>query len=321
MKTNMKSWMKVILTGCAFLFTIACNDSDEVMGKGDVDFEITDAPSDDVNISGVFVTVADVRVNGQSIPGFTGRQTINLKSYQEGSTKLLGTAQLDAKSHSNLVLVLDLDKDENGNSPGCYVRTADNAKYKLATTASGMMEVALNKAWTVRNNAKTRVVVDVDIRKAVQYSSDPAVRYTFLSVTNLQNSIRVVTSDRTAAIRGTFDGNYDSDQKHVVVYAYKKGTFNASTETQNENGVMFRNAVNSALVKSNVTSRTYVLAFMEEGEYELVFVTYTKDSASGKYSFNAILDADAESSSSVTKLVQVKAGIDLQVSVSISGTI
>jgi hypothetical protein len=321
MKTNMKSWMKAIFTCCALLVAAACDDSDKVMGTGEVQFEITDAPSDDVNISGVYVTVADIRVNGKSIEGFSGKQTINLKAYQEGSTKLLGTARLDATSYSNIVLVLDLNTDENGNSPGCYVRTVDNTKYKLASTASGQMEVALNKAWTVKRDAQNKVIMDVDIRKAVQYSSDDAVRYTFVSMANLQNSIRVVTSDKTGMIRGSFEGNYDSNQKQVIVYAYKKGTFNASTETQSENGIVFRNAVNSAMVKSGITGKTYTLAFMEEGDYELVFATFTKDTSNGRYSFSTILDADADASASLTKLVQVKAGVELSVSITINGSI
>jgi len=96
---------------------IACDDTSEPMGKGDVEFEITDAPSDDASVKGVWVTVADLKVDGKSVPSFA-KQTIDLTAYQEGNTKLLATAgQLDAKSYNKLTLVLDLEKDQNGNTP------------------------------------------------------------------------------------------------------------------------------------------------------------------------------------------------------------
>src|SRR6267142_4932408 len=122
MKTNHVSWTKAILFGSAMLMLPACNRSNEPMGKGEAEFQITDAPSDDASIKGVVVTVADIMVDGKSISGFA-KQSIDLKAYQEGNTKLLGTAQLDAKAYNSITLVLDADADASGNSPGCYVLT------------------------------------------------------------------------------------------------------------------------------------------------------------------------------------------------------
>src|SRR5688572_27253765 len=111
------SWMKLSTIAFAALAVFgisACSDN-EPMGKGDVDFEITDAPCDDASVKGVFVTIAEVRIDGKPIPGFT-KQTIDLKAYQEGNTKLLvGAKQLDAKSYNNLTLVLDANTDASGN--------------------------------------------------------------------------------------------------------------------------------------------------------------------------------------------------------------
>lgn len=320
MKTIMKSWIRALMLLCTVCMVAACENSNETIGTGEVEFEITDAPSDDAQINGVFVTVADVLVDGQSIAGFSGKQTINLKAYQEGTTQLLGSAELAARSYSNLTLVLDLDEDAHGNAPGCYVRTVDNQKYKLASSASGKLEIALNKVWTVTNNAKTRVVMDIDLRKAIRYSSEPEVRYTFAGMNDLRSSVRVVTRDRTATIQGTYEGDVSSESEPVIVYAYKKGTFNASAETQaGEGGVMFRNAVNSANVKAGVLANTYTLAFMEEGEYELVFAAYSKDNSTGRYALEALLETDMEVNGTVTPVVKVTAGANLTVKVLVNG--
>ncbi len=318
MKTNMKSWIKALMLLCAVMVITAC-DKSENLETGEVEFEITDAPADDAQVKGVYVTVADVKVNGQSIAGFSGKQTINLLAYQEGVTKLLGNAELTARTYNNLTLVLDLDTDAQGNSPGCYVLAVDNAKHKLATTASGKLEIALNKAWTVRENAKSRVVLDVDVRKAIRYSDNAAVRYSFVSESDLRSAIRVVTRENTGTIKGTFSGEMNAESEQVIVYAYKKGTFNASTETQaNASGLLFRNAVNSTKVKAGVLSNNYTLAFMEAGEYELVFATYTKNQ-SDELTFDGLLNVLIEAGGQVMNLVKVHAGAQVTVQVSVTG--
>jgi hypothetical protein len=323
MKTNMKSWswMKALMLLCAAMMMTAC-DKSENLGTGEVEFEITDAPADDAQVKGVFVTVADVKVNGQSIAGFSGKQTINLMAYQEGLTKLLGKAELTARTYSNLTLVLDMDTDAQGNAPGTYVLELDNTKHKLATTASGKLEIALNKAWTVKENAKTRVVLDVDLRKAIRYTNNADVRFSFVGENDLRTAIRLVTREQAGTIKGTFNGEFNKDSETVIVYAYKKGTFNASAETQaNQNGIMFQNSISSTKVNAGVLSNTYTLAFMEEGEYELIFATYAKNNTSGEFMFSTLLDTSMEMNGSVSNVVKVQAGVNVTVSVSVNGSV
>lgn len=314
MKTNMKNWIWVIGVLSAAIIFAACDNASEV-GKGQVDFEITDAPSDDAQIKGVYVTIADVQLNGKTIAGFSGKQTINLKAYHEGLSKILGSTELDARTYNSLTLVLDLDQDKDGNAPGCYALTTDNTKYKLATSGSGKLEVNLTKPWTVRTNEKIRLVMDVDLRKALRYAQDPEVRYAFIE--NLQAAVRVVTAERSGTISGTFDGNFNSTSEEVVVYAYKKGTFNAEVETaENENGIQFKNAVNSGVVKAGIMSNSYKLAFMEEGEYELYFAIYSKNETTGKYSLDAIMNTELEVNGKVGNVIKVTAGANLTVTAS-----
>lgn len=73
------------------------DDGPENGEKGTLSVQVTNAPSDDLNIQGTFVTVADVKIDGKSVEGFT-KQTIEISAYQNGETKLLLSEEIDAKT-------------------------------------------------------------------------------------------------------------------------------------------------------------------------------------------------------------------------------
>ena len=309
------SW--IVLLSCLF-FMGACNDED--MGTGDVEFEITDAPIDDASVSAVMVTIADVKINGQSISGFS-KQTINLMAYQDGNTKALATAlQLDARTYNNLTLVLDLDQDADGDAPGCYVRTLDNTKYKLKSTASGTLELTINKGWTVRKNVTTNIVLDFDLRKSITYSENTEQKYRFVSDANLTNAIRVVAKANAGKIEGSYEETVASEADQVIVFAYKKGTFNETVETQpqDDDNLLFANAVASTKVKSSLTGKTFVLALLEEGEYELYFAKYMEE-GEGEVRYNALLQSETSVNGTPSGWVVLKANLTTTISSNITG--
>ena len=315
-------WIKGALFSCAILMLGACNNDSEPMGKGEAEFEITDASIDDANIESVVVTIADIKVNGNSLPGFT-KQTIDLKAYFDGSTKVLGKGEFDARTYENLVLVLDLDNDANGDSPGCYVLNQNNTKYKLKSTTTGTIEIPINKSWKVEKNTKTSMVMDFDLRKAIRYSDDPSVAYSFVSDNNLQAAIQVVAKAKTGTIKGSYQEDTNSNADKIIVYAYKKGTFNANIETQPQgvDNILFANARSSAEVKESLSGILYTLAFLEEGEYELHFAAYTRDTSTGRYHFEARLQSETDVDGSVGNLITVKSGVTINVSSTIKGII
>jgi hypothetical protein len=315
MKTNMFNWVKIFAVGSVLSFAAACNDDDDTpMGKGEVEFEITDAPLDDVDVKSVIITVTDVKVDGQSLSGFT-KQSIDLKAYQEGNTKLLvGSREMDAKSYSNVTLVLDLNTDANGNAPGTYVQTTDNTKYKLKSTTSGMLEITTTEGWDVASNQKNIIVLDFDVRKAVGYSSDEIIRYRFVSDDNLSSAIRVVTKSDAGTIKGTYTDQTLATEDKVIVYAYKKGTFNADVEgqAQGSDNILFANAVSSAEVKGT-TSKTYTLALLEEGDYEVHFAAYEENETTGKMSLKSILQTDVTVNGELINTLTVESGTTLNI--------
>jgi len=320
------SWMSAMLVACAFLVFTSCKDDDDgdtSGSKGQVQFQITDAPSDDANIKSVFVTVADIKVDGQSVSGFT-KQTIDLKAYQKGNTKVLGTSDVAAKSYSNVTLVIDTETSDSGTSPGSYVQTQDGAKFKLtnSSVSSGKLEITLNKDYTIQTGAKSTSVMDFDLRKALTYSTDATTKYRFATNSNLQSAVRIVSKENTGTIKGTYSEQAASNADLVIVYAYKKGTFTATeTQAQGEDNIAFKNAVSSAKVDINLSGNTYVLPFIDAGEYELRFASYGKDALSDRFIFKSLLQSDVLVSGSVSTSFTVQAGNELSVSAVIKGII
>jgi len=264
------------------LFT-RCKKDDSIGSKGNVQFEITDGPADDAAIKGAFVTIAQVKVDGKEISGFTGRQTIDLMAYQNGNTKALGLAELDARTYNDLTLVLDFEKDAAGNSPGCYVLTTGNVKHNLQASSETMSEIKVNTgSFKVEESATAIVVLDFDVRKAIHYENTPSVndQYDFVTKDELRTSLRMAVKSKTGKVQGTCNDNLGLTN-HIVVYAYKKGTFNKNTEItgQGESQIEFKNAVTSTAVDAQ---GNYTLSFLEEGDYELHFFGYEDSNSDGK---------------------------------------
>lgn len=314
MNRNWFNWIFIL----GFLAFFSC--SDQETGSGELSVEITDAPVDDAGVSAVFVTIADVKIDGQSFPGFTGKQTINLLAYQEGKTKLLGSSTLDARSYSNITLVLDTEMDENGNAPGCYVLTTGQQKQELNAAASGLLEVTVNKGFSVAQNTSSGIVIDVDLRKAIARSADESSKFKFATQSELNSAVRVVKKSKSGHIKGSYQNDSEGQADKVVVYAYKKGTFNLNTETtpQGPSGQFFAKAVSSTVVKSGLTGSSYKLAFLEEGDYELYFVTYNNN-GNGEMSLEAVMQAETKVNGSVTNFISVSAGAEVSISVIITG--
>lgn len=259
----------------AFLFTACSKEDDNPFIGGTAQFEITDAPIDDASVQSAFVTVTDIKVDGASISDFSGKQTIDLLAYQKGNTKTLGLAELEAGTYSTVTLVLDYEQDENGNTPGCYVLTEDGTRHDLGNNTNASNEVLIsNKTFTVENDAMTNVVLDFDLRKSVAYDDQGGAtdRYEFVTQSEMQSSVRLVTKATAGEITGQCQDNLDLADR-IVVYAYTKGTFNKDTEMsgQGASNIMFSNAVASAVVDAQ---GDYTLAFLEEGDYELHFIAY-----------------------------------------------
>jgi hypothetical protein len=263
------SLLLAFLAGSLMFFSSCKKDEDNDGSKGQLNLEITDGPADDPNVKAVFVTVAEIKVDGQTFSGFSGKKTIDLMAYQEGNVAALGLGQLEAGSYQNITLVLDTQTDANGNSPGCYVQTFDNVKHGLSSNAS--IAITSAKNFVIASGAQTNLVLDFDLRKAIQYQSGgTSDQYDFVATADLQTAVRVVLKSEAAKVTGTCQNSIINTDK-IVAFVYKKGSFNRLIEMQSSNGVSFKNAVASTEVNSN---GSFTVAFLDPGEYEIHFAAF-----------------------------------------------
>lgn len=315
-KVKISVLMSVLFSALILSFS-ACNKN-KGYGEGEVTFEITDAPIDNPEIKAVFVTITDVKVDGKSFAGFSGPKTIDLLDLQKGKTEILATGTLEARSYSNITLVLDLQNDANGNSPGCYVLTKDDVKKQISSSGQAVTNIT-SQGNLVISEASNTYVIDFDLRKAINaQASGDQTSYSFVNQSDLAKAIRIVNRPRSGTISGSYQNNAQSNaETYIIAYAYKKGEFNAESETQGN--VLFRNAKNSSLVGRGSSNGQFVLAFLEEGDYEVHFARYSRNSGSnGNFAFEGMLDLEAEGNASISN-ISVGAGANISLALSIKG--
>ncbi|MCB0607986.1 MAG: DUF4382 domain-containing protein [Lewinellaceae bacterium] len=311
--SNKRFFHASLLVLSVSLFFTACKKDDPDIPSGQMQLEVTDGPVDDANVKAVFVTVTDVKIDGRSWDGFSGATTIDLMSYQNGSTKLLGNGSLEGKAYSNIVLVLDYDQDASGAAPGCYV--VDNKGAKIKLTGSGTQEIKIKGNFQPDESQRLDLVADFDLRKALTYDASNS-GYMLATASELETSLRLVVKSETGAIHGTCTDAFSGADK-IVVYAYEKGQFDLETEKmpQGASEIQFKNAVTSAAVANN---GDYQLSFLESGDYELHFVAYKDDNADGELEAMGVLNVNIVGGLDILGL-NLAAALNLDVDVVVTG--
>lgn len=287
---------------------------------GELRVQLTDAPVDDANIEGVFVTVKQIKIDGKAVTGFNEKQTVDLLAYQNGDAYLFGTGTVTAKAYGEVTLVLDQETDADGMGPGCYVKTLDGMRHDLAYSTESTLEITTQGRFEVSENGPTDVVIDFDLRKALVYEagSGGGNSFGFVPEDEMPVALRLVSAANTGSIRGTYTGLQVGADK-VVVYAYKKGTFNKEMEMefQGSSGQLFLNSETSAPVIDN----TYTLSFLDTGEYEVCFAAYEDFMGDGEMEFTGFLQGTLMSNGDVTRVITVEAGVEASLTVQVIGLI
>lgn len=311
----MKLKFTILMIMLAFsLATIQCSDDNEgADGTGRLKVKMTDAPSDDANLKGTFITVSEVKIDGRAVEGFNA-QTIEISAYQQGNTKLIIDEAIAAKAYSKLTLVLDYQNDDAGNSPGCYMLTEDDVKHQLETSATA--EINVDRPFRVAAGGTTELVVDFDLRKSVVRDDGSSGEYKLVTTAELTNAVRLADESECGTIKGKINADMSANES-LVVFAYLKGQYNEGTETQPQgaSGVMFARAVTSAKINAD---GSYQLSFLEKGDYEVHVASYEKDNT-GKVTFRSMLNASSSTSGVVLSniVIQAKSQISLNINISI----
>lgn len=276
---------------------VSCSSDDDVPNENpeeegyNTDVYITDAPIDNAEVEGVFVTIAEVQVNGKALEGFQ-KTTIELSSLTNGESELLGNVDLEAGTTSSIVLVLDNESDASGEAPGAYVLTAGGEKKMLSNTTN---QISINDDAEIIATNDNQLILDFDLRKTIVMDSNG--EYSFVNESRVANSIRTVNSLNAGTITGKVSNMESHDSDKMVVFAYENGSFTESEKNTDDNGVRFSNAVTSSAISDS--NGDFSLHFMEEGDYELHLVSFSDDNNDGKLELEGELE------------VTTSAGIDL----------
>ncbi len=313
----MKPFLKNVgvTMGIALMMFSCSDDNENDSPKGETyntTYKITDAPVDNAEIDAVFVTVADIRVDGTSLESFN-KTTFDLSALVNGQTKTLGNLQMEAGSYSHIELVLDYDLDMDGNTPGCYVEMADGSKDKIASSSQS---IDITDSFEVFATNTNEIIIDFDLRKTIKEEEGTLESdFNFVTASELSAGLRAVNKETTGEIQGTVNDMENTSDK-IVVYAYEKGTYNAEVETQGqgESNVRFANAVTSAEVGG--INNSYSLNFLATGEYELIFVSYTQDG--NRFYFNSTLEVESTTGLDLGA-IQVTSALQLSANVTVIG--
>ena len=298
-----------IVTGCK---------KEEDKKTGQINLEITDAPSDDENIQATFITISMIKIDGEAVEGFE-KQTVNISNYQNGETKQLFTGELDAKSYSNISVELDFETDVAGTAPGCYILGTNNKKHDLAASDAMQMEVVFDHDFTIEKGQSTTLVVDFDLRKAVmRNNSSQETNYSFVADADLKSSLRLVETGKAGSIAGQATINSGTSLEFIA-YVYKKGeySFIAETQGQGSGNVLFSNAITSSKIKED---GSYVLAFLEEGDYEIHVASYSRTIIGGRLNFTGMANTVSLTPSHAIDNIHVSANAEVELDISIAVT-
>lgn len=315
MKRGLMMMTSIILFSLLFVQCSEDDDTEGIKQKSSLAVKLTDAPSDDADVQGTFVTVSEVKIDGEPVEGFS-KQTIEISAYQKGDAKLLLNEDIEAKSYQSLSLVLDYETDESGNTPGCYVLTNDNKKHDLAAESQSMSEFTFSGDFEIEPQSQNTWVIDFDLRKAVAREDDSSTEteYTFVTTAKMQQALRIVKEDNTGEIQGNITSSINTGDD-LYVYAYKKGDFDAAVETQPDENVRFAHAVTSAKVQED---GSYTLAFLQEGDYEIYIAAYEQKNA-GESEFRTLLDASSQISKLMLDNISVSSETSVEINILITG--
>jgi len=273
-------FMNIVVLG--FIITlislISCK-KDNIQYSKFARIEITDAPIDDTNVKAVYVTISAIKLDGIAVDNFNSI-TVDLKSLQNGKTKLLTDTEIDLGNYKTMTLVLDYEKDDKGEYPGAYVLDEFANKHPLVTDNH---EITLAYNYSVANANHINLLIDFDLRKAIVRAEKQNDNYDFANQGQLVSAIRLIDKDRTGTLQGNARNLIDNSGK-TVVYVYKAGSYDPLAE-QNvySNKIEFGNAVTSAMVDGN---GDYKINFLEEGDYIIEFALYDKDKSGKRYEFH-----------------------------------
>lgn len=266
----------IFIAGLSLLLMNACEDNNGTNeNTGRLHLSITDAPIDQYDVTGVFITVTEVQIHKggsdwQVIEEFEGPVTYNLLELTHGISELMAVTELPAGVYTQIRFMLDAPENVgqgNHANPGCYLEFADGSTEPLFVPSGGQTGYKAIGNFSVPVNGDVHVTADFDVRKSVVVAGNSGK---FI----LKPTIRLVVDDEAGTISGSVINIEDG--KGVVVYAYEAGTYQVNEAADPAPDTpRFPNAVSSDMVGEQ---NNFKVPFLAPGLYDLV-VTSAVDGA------------------------------------------
>lgn len=242
---------------------------------GTVVLSITDAPVDDPDIDGVWLTIGSVQLGRsgddpgwESLEGFVGPQKVNLLDYQGGKTLVLGSGNLPSGRYHQIRFQLDIPDEAilaPPTSPGCHVSYKDGTTAPLFVPSGSQTGYKAVGTFEVPVNGTVNVTADFDLHKSLRLATN-GTRYI------LQPTIRLVVDDQAGTIEGTV-ANLPAEK--VMVFAYADGAYADSEAVVQQGQVQFPNSV--AAAAADPSTQSYRIGLLAAGAYDLVVATVDTD--------------------------------------------
>jgi len=274
----------ILITGVG----VGCTSSDNQQSNTDSNSEstgtlflnLTDAPVDREDISGIYISINKIEVH-KSTDGEDTWETVkqydpedpenpnpfNLLELTNGEFALLGEFELTAGTYNQIRFILDVQEEGQGppTTPNSYVELADGTKESLFVPSGGQSGYKAVGEFEVPVNGEVKVTVDFDVRKSLHVTGNGNnQKY------KLQPTLRLVVDSKAGNIDGTITLTTTYDD--IVVFAYEDGEWNDSeAETPAEGEPRFPNAVTSNKMDED---NSYILAYLAYGTYDLVVAEY-----------------------------------------------
>ncbi|MEE4178236.1 MAG: DUF4382 domain-containing protein [Bacteroides sp.] len=271
MKKHSIIFLLAFLGISVFMFSSCQKDAERT--KGTLHLSLTDAPIDEYDITGVFITFTGIEYNQGDewhvLEGFEGPQTFNLLDLTDGVSAPLGIFDLEPGDYNQIRFMLDAPEEGNGNhpNPGCYLEFGgdpENTQPLFVPSGSQTGFKAIG-GFTIPEAGDLYVTADFDVRKSVVVAGNSGK---FI----LKPTIRLIVEDRAGNIDGTILN--PAEDKDYVVYVYGDGLYEATeaAEPVDENP-RFPNAISSDLVELVDEELKFFLGYLPAGLYDLVIVS------------------------------------------------
>ncbi len=287
----------IVVAVATALLLFACSG----VGPGDqtedgtISLSLTDAPLDDTDVTGVYITISEIQYGGDET-GWTTMEEFdpeannpyNLLDLTGGTSTLLGELSLPSGTYSQIRFVLDAPErgQETPSNPGTYIEYTDGSTALLFVPSGAERGYAAvsEESFTVPSNGSVSLTADFDARRSVVEAGASGIII-------LKPTLRLLVDDQAGEITGTLT-NMDGSTRYTVL-AYEDDTYD-STEADDP-------AVEESRFPTAVSSFTpvdedddgatdgsadYTIAYLAAGTYDLYIAKYTDDNGDGAFEFS-----------------------------------